>query len=92
MHSLITFIISAFKGSSRTFFSMMVRSRPGLRRVDILVKLSFERANLLDREVIKVAAGTGEDDQNLLGERQGRELRLLQQFRQSLSAVELVAA
>ena len=67
----------------------MVRSMPGLVDVDVLVQFGFEVAHLIDWQVVQESAGAGEDDQNLLGERQRRELLLLQQFDQALAAIQL---
>ena len=61
-----------------------------VRGVYILVESFFEFANLLDWQIVEDAAGSGKDDQNLLGERQRRELALLQQFDQALAAIELL--
>ena len=50
----------------------------------------FERAALLDRQIVQVALGAGEDDQDLLFDRQRLILALLQNFHQALAAVELL--
>src|SRR5262249_47626450 len=61
----------------------------GIGRINILVKLSLEVANLIHREIIEKAVGSGEDDQNLLGKWQRRKLLLLQNLDQALAAIEL---
>ena len=83
-------LISAFKLSSRIFFSMIVRRRPGLVASTILVQLGFEVPHLVYREVVEKAVGARIDDQNLFGERQWRKLLLLEDFDQTLPAIELV--
>src|ERR1022692_1023662 len=60
-----------------------------LGRVDVLVKLLLEVANLIHRQIVEESSGAREDDQNLLGKRQRRKLILLQQFDQALAAIEL---
>src|ERR1700722_13732770 len=77
--SLITFCNWPFNVSSRIFFSMIARSRPGL----------VESTYLRYRQIVEESACARHDDQNLFGERQGGELILLQQFDQALSAIQL---
>src|ERR1700730_16587591 len=51
--------------------------KTGIGGVDEAVELGLEVAYLIDRQVVKETAGAGINDQNLLGERQGRKLLLL---------------
>ena len=69
---------------------MIVLSRPGFVVSTYLVERLFEVPHLIDRQIVEHAAGSGEDGDDLLRERQGRELRLLQQFHQALAAIELL--
>ena len=68
---------------------MMVRSSPGFVVSTYLYSSVSNSRDLLHRQVVQEAAGAGKDDQNLLGERQRRELILLQHFDQALAAIEL---
>ena len=61
-----------------------------MRILDEAVQLGFELAALLHREIVEVALGAGEDDQDLLFERQRLILALLQNLDQVLAAIELV--
>src|SRR5439155_6994116 len=72
--------------------NLLLHDRPqqsGIRRIHIFVKLELEVSYLLHRKVVQMAGSSGEDDQNLLGKRQRRELFLLQHFHKPLPTVEL---
>src|SRR5579864_4509835 len=72
--------------------NLLFHDRPqnsGIGRIDVLVQLFFELTHLVDRHVIEESAGARHDDQDLLRERQRRELVLLQQFDQALTAIQL---
>ena len=84
------FLILAFRASSMTFFSRIVWQNAGVRVLDEAVQLGFEAADILNREIVEVAVGAGEDDQNLLFDRQRLILVLLQNLDQAAAAVELL--
>src|SRR5207249_2668918 len=58
-------------------------------RFHIFVELALELAHLRHRQIVNVAASSGEQDQNLLAERQRLILVLLQHLNQVLAAIEL---
>src|SRR5207245_1711822 len=60
-----------------------------IRRIHVLVQLALKVAHLIHRKIVEKASSAGEDDQNLLRERQWRELILLQKFDQALSTIQL---
>src|SRR5512142_2883706 len=62
---------------------------PGVLLLEPLVELPLVGPDLRDRDAVEVAAVAGVDDQDLLLDRQGRVLALLEDLRQSLAAVEL---
>src|SRR3954469_8735898 len=61
-----------------------------LARLEELVELDFIRAQRLDRHRVEIAVGRGIDDRHLLLDRQRLILRLLEDFDQASSAIELV--
>src|SRR5204863_581222 len=54
------------------------------------IEAGLELAAELDVDIVEVALGAGEDDQNLLFERQGLVLALLEDLDEAAAAVELV--
>jgi hypothetical protein len=61
-----------------------------LGRIQIRIKPFFEGVDVFDLEIVEVALGSGEQDDDLLFSGEWMELRLLEQFAQALAAVELV--
>src|SRR6185437_8389004 len=66
-----------------------VVQQPGLRRVQILIKPVLKGANVRDLHVVEEALRPGVENNDLLFRRERMELRLLQQLRQTLSAIQL---
>src|ERR1700728_2107935 len=67
-----------------------VREDVGMRRVEERVVAILKRAQCRDLNVVEQALCSGEQNRNLLRSRERSKLRLLQQLRQTRSAVELV--
>src|SRR5205807_3951241 len=67
-----------------------VAEEGGIGAFYVLVEFVFEGADVADLEVIEEAVGAGVDDGDLLGEGKRLELRLLQDFDEALSAIELL--
>ena len=74
------------------FFSRICCRMPGMRVLDEAVQLRFERAALFDRQIVEEAVGAGEDDQDLLFDRQRLVLPLLQNLDQALRRGSAAAA
>ena len=60
-----------------------------MRVFEELIELGFERAAVFHCKIVEQAVGGGEDDGNLFLDRQRRVLRLLQNFDQAFTAIEL---
>src|ERR1019366_10055904 len=72
------------------FLCGQVGDECGLRAVEELVQPSLEGANVGYLEVVEIALRAGKQYHRLLLPTERLELRLLQQFREALAAVELL--
>ena len=78
-----------FQAVVENFFLHDCAQQASVGCVHVLVKRLFKIADLIYRKVVEEPAGTGENNQNLFGEWQGRKLILFEKFNQTLAAVEL---
>ena len=86
----MTFLISAFKASSMTFFSRIVCRMPGWAFSTNWYSSASKRRTFSTGNIVEEAVGTGEDDQNLLLHRQRLILTLFQNLDQTASAIQLL--
>src|SRR5215469_4672740 len=64
--------------------------QPWISGINVLIEPFFKFTHLRYRQIVEISVRARVDRENLLAERQGRELRLLEQLSQTLAAIELL--